>query len=525
MNAILKFRDNIINKIKTILTGEEGDALTGILFGSKAGLDDNTQTALFRSGIGHVMSVSGLHVVILSAVVMLILKRLSASKTMIFAAIEISCILLAICSGMAMSVLRALLMVTLSASAVIFKRRADVFNSLCLSVIILTMGNPFVIRDASFLLSVVGTYGIGVFAPYVTSGIKGESKTAGLMKNIIALLCVTVIILPVTIMYFSETSVVSPLANLLLIPLCNLALVCGIIVVITGGISIIAYPVLFIGGLCCKIVISVSEFAAKLEYAHIPLGYDFIKVSIVVLSIFVVFTYAIFKRRMYTVTSIMLSITILLGESIGFNVLQKDKLSIAILGKGTNATLVVSGNGSADIIDLSSADKNQDYVNTYLKSKGISHINNLFIVNSPYQNMTSFSKTMEFEKVDNVVLPTDTYVFDGVKICGKIPSFSDFNDVNIKYHNYTIKISDGGFVEIIFNKFDFKCYQKKSYGDAAVCVNYGNSIPQNVKCAYLVLLDKTDGYTENNSTFIGENNLLFEADNKGSINVRRLKSG
>ena len=72
-------------------------------------------------------------------------------------------------------------------------------------------------------------------------------------------------------------------------------------------------------------------------------------------------------------------------ESTIYRISQRDILKIAVLGSGTNAAVVVSHNGSVDIIDMTGGNKSVDYVSKYIKGSGFNEINTLCIVNRPYQ--------------------------------------------------------------------------------------------------------------------------------------------
>ncbi len=524
-NAVLKYREDILHKIKQILPNEEGDILIGILFGDKSGLSDSTQTTLFRTGIGHVMSVSGLHVVILSTFLYLLLNLTGLRNWQKFLMIEIAMVLFAICSGLSMSVIRAFIMITLTGGSVLFFRKADVLNSLCIAVIIITLPSPFIIRDASFLLSVSGAFGIGVFAQYMTKNMPVENRKQRLVKNIIAFSLVTLFVLPVSMLFFNETSIVSPIVNLILIPLCNVTLICGLLVTITGGVGIIAYPLLTVAGICCKIVLGVSQFLGKIEYTHISLGYRFLSVSIIMLTIFVAVTFILFKKPKFIAVSICISMLILISESTIYRISQRDILKIAFLGSGTNVAIVVSYNGSVDIIDMSGGNKSVDYVSKYIKSSGFSEINTLCIVNQPYQSMTSYDEMLKLEKVNNVILPLGTYLLEGVEVCDNKVKTSDYDGMNVSYNDYEIEFYNTNCIEIIYNDFTLKCFKGETDTNATVCVNYGKYVEQNFNCAYLVIMDEVGENILENTTFIGENNLLFEVDSSGNINVRRLENG
>lgn len=525
INVILKYRENILHRIKQILPNEEGDILIGILFGDKSGLSDSTQTTLYRTGIGHVMSVSGLHVVILATFLYLILNLIALKNWHKFLIIEIAIALFTVCSGMSMSVIRAFIMITLTESSVLFYRRSDVLNSLCIAVIIITLPSPFVIRDASFLLSVSGAFGIGVFAQYMTKGMPDEKGSQKLIKIIIAFSLVTLFVFPISILFFDETSIISPIANLILIPLCNVALICGLLVTVTGGVNIFAYPLLTVAGICCKIVLRVSHALGRIEYTYISLGYKYLSVSIIMLTVFVAATFVLFKKPKFVAVSIGISMLILVVESTIYRISQRDILKIAVLGSGTNAAVVVSHNGSVDIIDMTGGNKSVDYVSKYIKGSGFNEINTLCIVNRPYQGMTAYDEMLKLEKVNNVIMPSGTYLLDGVKICGNEVMMSDYDGMNISYDNYKIDFYNTDCIEIKYNDFTFKCFNGETDSDATVCVNYGKYVKQNFNCAYLVILDVVDENILDNTTFIGENNLLFEVDFDGNIKVRRLENG
>lgn len=524
-NAVLKYRENILHKIKQILPNEEGDILIGILFGDKSGLSDSTQTTLFRTGIGHVMSVSGLHVVILSTFLYLILNRTGLRNWQKFLIIEIAMVLFAICSGLSMSVIRAFIMITLTGGSVLFFRKADVLNSLCIAVIIITLPSPFIIRDASFLLSVAGAFGIGVFAQYMTKSMPINNRKQRLVKNIIAFSLVTLFVFPVSMLFFNETSIVSPITNLILIPFCNVALICGLLVTMTSGIGIFAYPLLTVAGICCKIVLGVSHFLGKIEYTHISLGHRFLSVSIIMLTIFVAVTFILFKNPKLIAVSICISMLILISESTIYRISQNDILKIAVLGSGTNVAIVVSYNGSVDIIDMSGGNKSVDYVSKYIKSNGFNEINTLCIVNQPYQSMTAYDEMLKLEKVNDVILPLGTYLLEGVEVCDNEVKTSDFDGMNVSYNDYEIDFYNTNCIEITYNDFTLKCFKGEENTDATVCVNYGKYVEQNFNCAYLVIMDEVGENISENTTFISENNLLFEVDYDGNINVRRLENG
>lgn len=73
-------------------------------------------------------------------------------------------------------------------------------------------------------------------------------------------------------MFFSEISLVAPLSNILLVPVCTLALGLTVITAVTGGAAIIAYPVLTVVKYLLKVVLFFAELFSKFSFAYLPRG-------------------------------------------------------------------------------------------------------------------------------------------------------------------------------------------------------------------------------------------------------------
>ncbi|MBQ9139244.1 MAG: ComEC/Rec2 family competence protein, partial [Ruminococcus sp.] len=74
--SLSRFRNKMSERILIEMTDETGSVLAGMIFGEKRHINNQTRTALYKAGIGHILAVSGLHVSMLGAVVMAVLKRL-----------------------------------------------------------------------------------------------------------------------------------------------------------------------------------------------------------------------------------------------------------------------------------------------------------------------------------------------------------------------------------------------------------------------------------------------------------------
>ena len=66
-------------------TGDEsGNFLAGMIFGEKQSIDPDIKNSLYRVGIGHILSVSGLHVSIIALAFMAVFSLLRINKYVSF---------------------------------------------------------------------------------------------------------------------------------------------------------------------------------------------------------------------------------------------------------------------------------------------------------------------------------------------------------------------------------------------------------------------------------------------------------
>ncbi|MEG0614319.1 MAG: ComEC/Rec2 family competence protein [Oscillospiraceae bacterium] len=518
---IMHYRDYLYHRIVSYLPGEEGKALVAMLFGDKAGLESDTKTVLFRSGIGHIMSVSGVHLSILAGVFIWILSKFSANKWLKFFSLESVILAFVVFAGMSPSVVRSALMITIIYGAKLFNRRADTFNSLGIAVVLLTIFSPFAVRDASFLLSVTGVFGISVAAPYVTSLIKKTGKLGDFYRQIAAMLCVTVTVFPVSFLFFDEISIISPLTNLILVPICSVALVCGIIIAFTGGISIIAFPLSIVAGFCCKIVLFFSEIIGRLSFSYIPTGYGYMKISVLISIAVMAIILLFFRTRKNIVITAFCSIFLLIVGNISYKIVNKDVLSIAVLREKSAVSVILHTNSSACILNLNASTKLSNCNKKYLRSLGISEIDVIALNSNSLQSGASYANNFDLFKVKNILIPADIFFADGTKILGVIPQKCDFSNAEINLDGYTIKLLSDDTIEIIYGDFSMlfekEKVQEHSYSDYDLVSIYDS---KNVENSYEYLFIADEKIQKN---YI-ENSIKIRCKTTGEMQIRGIEN-
>lgn len=101
-------------------------------------------------------------------------------------------------------------------TAKIFLRQPDTVNSICLSLMILILLNPFYVLDIGLMLSYAGTIGIIAFAKLGKRLIKNKSKIKDVLWVCFSAQC---LIMPITAYFFNTVNGTFFISNLLVTPL------------------------------------------------------------------------------------------------------------------------------------------------------------------------------------------------------------------------------------------------------------------------------------------------------------------
>ncbi|MDO5560843.1 MAG: ComEC/Rec2 family competence protein [Oscillospiraceae bacterium] len=476
ISVIQDYRDKITAKIRSVLPGENGALITAMLVGQKDGLDEDTQTLLYRCGIGHAMAVSGMHLAVAAAVICALTKRIYMRRSLRFILMESGIILFVIFSGMSVSVVRSAVMITLVYGACIFGRKPDPLNSLCLAAVILSLFNPFIIHNVSFLLSWAGTFGVTVFAPYMTSDIDDRFIWGKIKKYAANVFCISASVFPFSVMYFDEISAVSLLSDLIIMPLCICVLVCGLIVSLTGGAGFILSPVLIIGAGSASLIIKLSDFLGRFRLSYIASGYVYMVPLVIILSIFVVITALMLKKPYYTAWSIVLSAAVLCISGIISSYADRDNLMIYMLGDEKSSVMAVSHGNNTDVIDLTGNKNDPRYASKLCRGYGLYEINSLSIPRNAYASAVSYDRHLSLTRVRHVYLPEGTFMHDDQLICGCRPEYTDFSDVCFIYGDYTAAFTEDHTVSIDFGGHSIDCSPSRAEFDSEYPVDVCDSV-------------------------------------------------
>lgn len=432
--AIKHYRDYMFIKINSIVGGDEGGFISAMLCGDKSEMGYTAKQKLYRTGIGHIFAVSGTHMILISALFSCILGLAIKNRKIKFALMQAVIWSFVVFSGLSLSVIRAAIMLTVVQISDLTNRQSDCLNTLGLCAILLTPGCPYSVRNPSFLLSMTGVFGLGVVVPKITAFIKLKGLMGALLKTCLTMLTLVFTSMPVSMLFFDEVSLVAPLANIILVPICTAALSMAVVVAITGGIGFISVPILKLAGIMIRFVIWSADKISSWDYSFVTMSELPLKITAIVVSmltiIAVLASKSIKRYLMCAAASYMIIIS-------AFNVWvlkNKDNLHIVFVPDGKKCQAVIYQSNKSVILDCSAKGKHNSAVNRLLEKNGITTVQAVMILSESYYTPHKY--------IDNLYPQPCSYLGDFDQ---SYPDGLYSNAENLKFENIMIQRSDKGF--------------------------------------------------------------------------------
>lgn len=506
---ITAFREDVISQFRTELGEDCGGFLAGMVFGEKHSIGGNTRTALYRTGIGHVLSVSGLHVSVIAALLMLLLGRLNVNRYASFALVNVLILGLAAMANYPVSAVRAAIMLDIMYSASLFRRQNDSFNSLATAALLISLTDPYCIYNPGFMLSLSGTFGVAVFAPYMRAKMERATLPQKLSAALVTAICATISVFPLSLYYFDETSLVSPFTNIILLPLCSAAMILGLVHIITFGLI----PALYAAGGIVKAILLISDAVSKVGAFHVSDGSGLLRSLLIIAGAAAVLVYMFTESRRKTSVFIACSVAVFSIASAASGIAARRGFRAAVLGSGKNAAVVIVHDGRADIVDLSGHYRSAGYVRKYLTVNGIDAADTLLLTKNVQSQYSAYEKELELFPVKQWIASGETLVYGGEAQPAVSESFIfDSSGCVIDYDGGALAVTYKG-REISFVPAD------ENGGDTGIRVYYGRLKSDAVPDRGGIYLDENENTDEQ---FSGINDFEIVMSGNGKYRIRRL---
>lgn len=211
--------------------------LNALLLGQRQDMDAATADNYKNAGVLHILAISGLHFSVLFYILTMLFRPLNLMNRngRLLHLIGILSILwgFAFITGLSASVVRSVVMFSFISVGQYFNRNANIYNSLALSMMVLLVVKPEFLFDAGFQLSYLSVFAIVWFEPYYKKIKISEYKAVNYFSDTLLIsLAAQIGVLPLSLYYFNQFPLLFLIANLIVIPLSNIVLVLGLIVLL-----------------------------------------------------------------------------------------------------------------------------------------------------------------------------------------------------------------------------------------------------------------------------------------------------
>ena len=285
--VLINIRDSIVNKIFLALPEPHGSLLSGILLGNRVRLDRDLLEIFRVVGLSHIIAVSGYNLTVMTANIRSALRPLLGRKiTLIVAAVTVLSFVLL--SGAPPSIIRAAVMAGIVLFGEYIGRPNRSLGALVTAAGVIVFFEPKIIFDVGFQLSIAATYGLIRLAPVITNAFRNTKLPDWLKQVLGETLAATVMTAPLIVAVFERLSILSPLTNILVVPLIPLLMGVGITAVVLlfifvpiGKIvALLTWPIL-------EWIIFISQKFSAWKFASTDVSLPAIVAILIMLGLFI----------------------------------------------------------------------------------------------------------------------------------------------------------------------------------------------------------------------------------------------
>jgi len=264
---LFNLKRSFMSKINTVIGEPESTFLGGLLLGAKGSLGKDLQNDFIRTGVVHIVALSGYNITIVAEGIMSVFAFLPRAISMSFGAIGI--LLFAIMTGGTSTVVRASIMALLVILSKATARSYDITRALLVAGVLMLIQNPkILVFDTSFQLSFMATIALVYVSPIVEKKMTFISEKFNLRDLIVSCVATQIFVLPFILYKMGMLSLVALPANLLILSFIPTAMLFGFL---TGILSFawipLALPFAFITYGLLAYMLKVIEFFSQLPFA------------------------------------------------------------------------------------------------------------------------------------------------------------------------------------------------------------------------------------------------------------------
>lgn len=464
---------NIYYKLKQIIKKqtENSPYLKAFILGDKEDISKQATTSYQENGISHLLAISGMHITLLSSIVLKILKKLKITEEKRYLYTSILLIIYLMLIGLSASALRGVLFFILFSINKIYYFYIKPQNIFIVVLSISLLIDPYYIYDIGFSYSFL----ISLTLLLTASSITGNYLQRLLKTSILSFL----VSIPISLYNYYQINLLSIIYNLFYVPL----------------VSLIIFPLSLISLFIKPLIPIYNIFIYILEKSSIVLNeislgkLIFPKLPLIIYFIYLLIIIFIIKKLTIKENQYLLILIVLLFLHYTYPTLTRTTY-IKMIDVGQGDSILIHSNNESVLIDTGGSidnDESKIVINTtipLLKSLGIKKLKYLILTHGDADHMGEAKHLIDSFKVKNILINNGEFNYlekelisktDNIKIakegtvikCGDITmvqlntDLTDENDSSqiyyAMYKNYSILFTGDASLkseDYILNNYD-----------------------------------------------------------------------
>ncbi len=277
-------KDRAQTTINHLLPSPQAPLLSGILLGVDSGIPDHVREDFNQTGTSHVIAISGANIIVVMGVLLGLLQPAFGKKRAAWITLS-GVAIYTLFVGADPAVVRAAIMGSLALLAARSGRRAHGLTSLAFATWLMTVWNPFTLWDIGFQLSVAATAGVVLFSRRWAGHLENRLKrlfarqtarqvTRWLAEPVVVSLAAQATTTPLILLYFGRLSVISLVANILIVPVQAYIMTLGWLAVMVSMLWItLGEPLAWIVWIPLTYTLNIVRALARFDWASVQVDF------------------------------------------------------------------------------------------------------------------------------------------------------------------------------------------------------------------------------------------------------------
>jgi len=269
-----RFKQFLARRLNASMSEPEVSLMRGMLLGDGRGLPADLSQMFSDIGLTHIIAISGDHIAIVAAVLLQLLIAFGISRPKAFWPLAAVIGIYVILVGAPASAVRAAIMALSVMYAQKIGRSSQIKNILALAAGSMVLINPrILLGDVGFQLSFMAVWGLSYISPLFNTFLQKMPDLFRTKEILTATLSAQIATLPLLIFYFGKLSLISIVANILILPVIPFLTIWGLLNLSVSAIYLPLGRLMgYVSWLLCAYWIHVSELLHQVPFGYFVLG-------------------------------------------------------------------------------------------------------------------------------------------------------------------------------------------------------------------------------------------------------------